>query len=124
MRGLIILALGLAIAAGAERPSLHAASSCEFISVDRVVAIGDVHGAYDRFVEILRAAASEPTVRVVTYGDGPLDAAHIAAAACHFRALAGSCVYRAADVALDRVEDVSARRLAAQLAAVFDRVAR
>jgi calcineurin-like phosphoesterase family protein len=35
---------------------LPAASSCEFTGVDRVVAVGDVHGAYDRFVEILRIA--------------------------------------------------------------------
>ena len=31
-------------------------SSCEWEGVNRVVAIGDVHGAYDRFVEILKAA--------------------------------------------------------------------
>ena len=37
---------------------LHAAerSSCEWDGIGRVVAIGDVHGAYDRFVEILKAA--------------------------------------------------------------------
>ena len=29
---------------------------CEFENIERVVAVGDVHGAYDRFVEILRAA--------------------------------------------------------------------
>ena len=34
--------------------SLAAASSCEWDGVERVVAIGDVHGAYDRFVEILK----------------------------------------------------------------------
>jgi hypothetical protein len=33
-----------------------AKSSCEWEGVDRVVAIGDVHGAYDRFVEILKVA--------------------------------------------------------------------
>ena len=33
-----------------------AASSCEWNNVERVVAIGDVHGAYDRFVEILKVA--------------------------------------------------------------------
>src|SRR5512134_1759108 len=33
------------------------ASACEFDSVDRVVAVGDVHGAYDQFLEILKAAA-------------------------------------------------------------------
>ena len=29
---------------------------CEYQGVERVVAVGDIHGAYDRFVEILRAA--------------------------------------------------------------------
>jgi hypothetical protein len=33
-----------------------AASSCEFDGVERVVAVGDVHGAYDRYLEILRVA--------------------------------------------------------------------
>src|SRR5579871_1738063 len=33
-----------------------AASSCEFDGVERVVAVGDVHGAYDRYTEILRVA--------------------------------------------------------------------
>ena len=33
-----------------------ATSTCEWDGIDRVVAIGDVHGAYDRFVEILRTA--------------------------------------------------------------------
>jgi len=36
---------------------LPAASPCEWNGVERVVAIGDVHGAYDRFVEILKVAA-------------------------------------------------------------------
>jgi glycosyltransferase involved in cell wall biosynthesis len=75
-------------------------------------------------VSILRAAASEPTVRMVTYADGPPDEAHVGAVACHLRALAASCVYQPADVALDRIEGVSARQLARQLATLFDRVAR
>jgi hypothetical protein len=75
-------------------------------------------------VSILRAAGSEPTVRVVTYADGPLDEAHVAAAACHLRAMAASCAYQAADVALDHLDSVSARQLARQLATLFDRVAR
>src|SRR5262249_44469051 len=29
---------------------------CEFDQIDRIVAVGDVHGAYDRYLEILRAA--------------------------------------------------------------------
>jgi hypothetical protein len=74
-------------------------------------------------VSILRTAASEPTVRVVAYGDGPPADARVGEVACHLRALAAACVYRAGDVALERVDDVSARQLARQLAAVFDRVA-
>jgi hypothetical protein len=37
-------------------PPPHAANSCEWGGVDRIVAVADVHGAYDRYVEILRAA--------------------------------------------------------------------
>jgi hypothetical protein len=74
-------------------------------------------------VSILRAAGCEPSVRVLTYGDGEPDDALIAEAACHLRALATAGDYRAGDVALDRVEAVSARQLARQLARVFDRVA-
>src|SRR6187399_952828 len=33
-----------------------APASCELDGVERIVAVGDVHGAYDRFTEILRAA--------------------------------------------------------------------
>ena len=33
-----------------------AASQCVWTGIDRVVAVGDVHGAYDRFVEILKVA--------------------------------------------------------------------
>jgi len=33
----------------------QAAAPCEFEGVERIVAVGDVHGAYDRYVEILRA---------------------------------------------------------------------
>jgi len=62
-------------------------------------------------------------VRVVTYGDGPPDAARVAETACHLRALAVSPAYHAADVSLDRLAGVSARDLARQLAAIFDRVA-
>jgi hypothetical protein len=74
-------------------------------------------------VSILRMAASEPTVRVVTYGDAPVSEATVTAVACHLRALSANCGYSAADVSLDRLAAVSARRLARQLAAVFDRVA-
>ena len=62
-------------------------------------------------------------MRVLTYGDGAPDAARVGEAACHLRALAASAEYNTGDVSLDRVADVSARSLARQLAAVFDRVA-
>jgi hypothetical protein len=32
------------------------AAACEFDKVERIVAVGDVHGAYDRMIEILRIA--------------------------------------------------------------------
>lgn len=35
---------------------LSAKSACEWEGVERIVAVGDVHGAYDRFVEILKVA--------------------------------------------------------------------
>jgi hypothetical protein len=74
-------------------------------------------------VSILRAAALEPTVRVVMYGDAPHSDNGVTAVACHLRALAANCVYDPADVSLDGVADVSARSLGRQLAALFDRVA-
>ena len=74
-------------------------------------------------VSILRAAAAEPSVRVVAYGDGPPDEARVGEAACHLRALAASPVYHAGDVSLERLAGVSARDLARQLAAILDRVA-
>jgi len=46
-----------ALAAGVGDRVLHAdAAGCRFTGVDRIVAVADVHGAYDRFVEILKAA--------------------------------------------------------------------
>jgi calcineurin-like phosphoesterase family protein len=48
-----VAALLLALSAPAP---LRAASECEVAGVERIVAVGDVHGAYDRFVEILRTA--------------------------------------------------------------------
>ena len=74
-------------------------------------------------ISILRAAASEPTVRVVTYGDGEIDEARVGETASHLRALASSAVYDPADVSLERVTGVSAHHLAGQLAAIFNRVA-
>ena len=48
-------ALVAAILAGAVS-ARAAAEPCRFDGVDRIVAVGDVHGAYDRLLEILRAA--------------------------------------------------------------------
>jgi hypothetical protein len=48
---LAAFALALCIAS-----PVAAKSACEWEGIERVVAIGDVHGAYDRFVEILKAA--------------------------------------------------------------------
>jgi calcineurin-like phosphoesterase family protein len=60
-RTLIGLGLAGAIAAfGLSAPALPrviaATPSCQIDRVERIVAIGDVHGAYDRFVEILRTS--------------------------------------------------------------------
>jgi hypothetical protein len=52
-RNALVAAIALLVLASAP---LGAADTCEWSGVDRVVAIGDVHGAYDRFVEILKAA--------------------------------------------------------------------
>jgi hypothetical protein len=54
----VLIAAALVLVTGAASRELRAAAStCEFTGIDRVVAVGDVHGAYDRFVEILRAAS-------------------------------------------------------------------
>ena len=74
-------------------------------------------------VSILRAAGSEPSVRIVTYGDGEAGDARVGEAACHLRALAASAAYDDGDVSLDRIADMSARQLAHQLAALFNQVA-
>jgi hypothetical protein len=74
-------------------------------------------------VSILRTAASEPSVRLVAYGDGAPAGTHVEEVARHLQALAANPVYDPAGVALDRAADVSARSLSRRLAAVFDRVA-
>jgi glycosyltransferase involved in cell wall biosynthesis len=74
-------------------------------------------------VSILRAAGSEPSVRIVTYGDGEAGDDRVGEAACHLRALAASAAYDDGDVSIDRIAGTSARRLAHQLAAVFNQVA-
>ena len=54
----VVLTTGLLLAVS-QTPSVvvgAASPQCEFTGVDRIVAIGDVHGAYERFVEILQAS--------------------------------------------------------------------
>ena len=51
----VLLVLAAAFAAiGSGRSAPAAPPACEFDGIERVVAIGDIHGAYDRFVEILQ----------------------------------------------------------------------
>jgi Calcineurin-like phosphoesterase len=40
----------------ASLPAIEAASPCEWDGVTRIVTVGDVHGAYDRYIEILKVA--------------------------------------------------------------------
>ena len=51
-----VLAAAIALVVLPPAQPLRAADKCEWTGVDRIVAIGDVHGAYDRFVEILKTA--------------------------------------------------------------------
>ena len=37
-------------------PGVAAPTSCNLENIERIVAVGDVHGAYDRYIEILRTA--------------------------------------------------------------------
>jgi hypothetical protein len=74
-------------------------------------------------VQILRDAGRGPTVRVVTYGDGPPEEPHVSDVADHLQAIAARPEYRPEDVDLDRVSDVSAAALARQLGALLDSVA-
>ena len=52
--------LALLLGAGSDRPRAQqgtaSESPCDIRTTERVVAVGDVHGAYDKFVRILRAA--------------------------------------------------------------------
>jgi len=50
------LALGMVAAPGAPPSVAAAAATCEIEGVERIVAVGDVHGAYEQLVQILRAA--------------------------------------------------------------------
>jgi hypothetical protein len=52
-----LLATTIVLAAASRTPAqLPAASVCALETSERIVAVADVHGAYDRFVAILRAA--------------------------------------------------------------------
>ncbi|MCC7010152.1 MAG: metallophosphoesterase [Acidobacteria bacterium] len=53
MRRLVVVA---ALASLLQAASAARGPECEFTGVQRVVAIGDVHGAYDQLVQILRTA--------------------------------------------------------------------
>jgi hypothetical protein len=53
---LVIAVLSLGAAIAAQAPAGAASPVCALTTADRIVAIGDVHGAYDQFVRILRAA--------------------------------------------------------------------
>src|SRR5262245_11830105 len=50
----LVLATCAATLLLAARPV--AAPQCEFTDVERVLAVGDVHGSYEKFVEILKVA--------------------------------------------------------------------
>src|SRR3990170_6802605 len=55
----LVLAAVAAVATGlltAPTLPVAAAASCEIDRIERIVAVGDVHGAYDQLVDILRTA--------------------------------------------------------------------
>lgn len=54
--GAVLLAFFLAGARAAHAAQSSTWPACDLRTTERVVAVGDVHGAYDRFVAILRAA--------------------------------------------------------------------
>ena len=75
--------LGATLLAAAA-PAIEAANACEWDGVNRIVAVSDVHGAYDRYIEILKVA-------------GVIDASdHWAAGPTHFVQL-GDIVDRGSD---------------------------
>jgi len=53
---LAVLAASAGARPAAQAPAPNAWPACDLRTTERIVAIGDVHGAYDRLVEILRAA--------------------------------------------------------------------
>ena len=57
--GAIVVAVAVVFIVGGLSAALRvqaARPSCNIVGVERIVAVGDVHGAYDRFVEILQTA--------------------------------------------------------------------
>jgi hypothetical protein len=50
------LALAMLASLAAPPPVAAAAATCEIDGVERIVAVGDVHGAYDQLVQLLQAA--------------------------------------------------------------------
>jgi hypothetical protein len=56
LRSLTLLLAAASIAIAQPTITSGADPSCEINGVDRVVAVGDVHGAYDRYLDILRVA--------------------------------------------------------------------
>jgi hypothetical protein len=52
--GMVAIGCAAAVSGGGEPRA--AAASCDVDGIERIVAVGDVHGAYDGFVQILQAA--------------------------------------------------------------------
>jgi calcineurin-like phosphoesterase family protein len=52
----VLFAAAATLAAQVARPVVAAPTSCTLENIERIVAVGDVHGAYDRYIEILRTA--------------------------------------------------------------------
>jgi len=56
LRPLAVLVVAFVVASKVARPDAAATTPCEFDGAARIVAIGDAHGAYDQFLEIMRLA--------------------------------------------------------------------
>jgi Calcineurin-like phosphoesterase len=52
----VAVLLGLGLVAATAGAGARVQSSCEFEGIDRIVAVGDVHGAYDQLVALLETA--------------------------------------------------------------------
>ena len=55
-RLILLIVIGLATGVGRAAAQSPGTAPCDIRTSERIVAVGDVHGAYDRFVDILRAA--------------------------------------------------------------------